>query len=146
MRNPERRDFFGLSDLRKNLMVVATIQSNRPIMAGRHAAVSRLPSLKNMKLNHLLLVFSLMVLTALAVDCGKKNATPPSDSTQTVAPEDQSPMDAGLVQRILSRAQGCLAQKKYAEATLTLNQLNSIKITPDQKLQADALRAQIPKQ
>jgi hypothetical protein len=49
-----------------------------------------------------------------------------------------------LIQRIIVRSASLVTQKKFAEARLTLQQLDTMKLTPSQQAAANNLKAQIP--
>lgn len=44
----------------------------------------------------------------------------------------------------MARSTGLIMQKKFAEARLTLNQLDTMTLTPSQQAAANNLKAQIP--
>jgi hypothetical protein len=59
-------------------------------------------------------------------------------------PAAQSANDADLIQRIMARSTSLVQQKKFAEARLTLKQLDTMTLTPSQLAAANNLKAQIP--
>jgi hypothetical protein len=117
-----------------------------------------------MKPNNLVHVFTISTVAGLLAACGKKNSpqanqnpppaaqqpvqqpapqTPATPAPNPTAPSENS-YDAALVQRIMARSTGLIMQKKFAEARLTLNQLDTMTLTPSQQAAANNLKAQIP--
>jgi hypothetical protein len=121
-----------------------------------------------MKLNRLVLGMTVCVTISCVSACGKKQspaeASPPPQPQQPTAqqpvqqpasqqpavaapmanPAAQSANDADLIQRIMARSTSLVTQKKFAEARLTLKQLDTMTLTPSQLAAANNLKAQIP--
>jgi hypothetical protein len=132
----------------------------RPVSGGKR--------LFPMKLNRLVFGVTVCVTINCVSACGKKQspaeATPPAQAQQPTVqqpaqqpasrqpamaapmanPATQSPNDTDLIQRIMARSAYLVQQKKFAEARLTLSQLDAMALTPGQQTAANNLKAQIP--
>ena len=69
-------------------------------------------------------------------------AVAPMTQAATQATAQAQPAQT-MVQSLIDRAKGLVADQKYSEALNTLSQLSNIKLTPDQQALVDSLKSQI---
>ncbi len=90
-------------------------------------------------------VFPLLAAAALVgftAGCGKKQPPPPPPTAEDLKAQQEA--DLAIFQRALDRAKSLVDQKNWPDAIAQFKAFDDMKLSPEQKAQLDALKAQVP--
>ncbi len=99
-----------------------------------------------MKTKYVLYVLTVATALTLAAGCKKASDQPKVDTSKMTEEEKQAMAvtDVAMVNRAMDRLKYLVEQKTWPDAASQLKAFDGLNLTPEQKAQLDALKAQIP--